>query len=369
MKNYLKNYKATLTVNGPVFIGSGREITKKEYLLLDGGNEIGVLDMPAFYEFLTHKHLQRQFDDFMLNDARSDLRHWLMEHRIAIAEVRKFFKYVLETGELQMVRKTQVMEFVKDPFGCPYVPGSSLKGMLRTILLTEDILSNPDDFSSDIRDLRSKIPQRNRKNLYLNREIKRIEDDAFHTLNRKMSKHGDAVNDALSGLIVSDSEPLDISSLVLCQKYDRNPAGIEKPLPLMRECLKPGTRVCVDITIDESKLSLNDQKIMESVNDFIQIYNEYFLSKFRDIKPAPSDTVYLGGGVGFVTKTIIYPAFGKDSPGIIADIFNNTKVPANHNHADDRRLGVSPHIVKCTRYMGKSVQMGPCTLSITENAG
>lgn len=31
------------------------------------------------------------------------------------------------------------MTCVTDPYGNPYIPGSSLKGMLRTILLSKDI--------------------------------------------------------------------------------------------------------------------------------------------------------------------------------------------------------------------------------------
>lgn len=34
------------------------------------------------------------------------------------------------------------MTCITDPYGNPYIPGSSLKGMLRTLLLGRDILQN-----------------------------------------------------------------------------------------------------------------------------------------------------------------------------------------------------------------------------------
>lgn len=367
MKDYLKKYQACLKATGPVFIGSGREITKKEYLLLRGGSQIGVLDMPAFYSFLGKRHLQHKFDDFLLYDSRSDLRNWLRNQKISFEEVKPFFRYILNTGEIEMQRKTQIMEFVKDPYGCPYVPGSSLKGMFRTILLAGKILDDPDNFTNEINGLCKNIPSQKRRDSYLHREIQQIENTAFHTLNRPKSKPWDAVNDALSGFIVSDSEPLELSSLILCQKYDRNPEGIEKTLPLMRECLKPGTEIRFTITIDERLIPLNAQEIMDDVNAFLNVYNKDFLSKFEDVDQPEKNTVYLGGGAGFATKTVDYPMLGEDDGiGAIADIFKNTGVPLKHKHEQDRKLGVSPHMVKLTRYQGKSYQMGQCRLSIEQ---
>ena len=37
-----------------------------------------------------------------------------------------------------------------------------------------------------------------------------------------------------------------------------------------------------------------------------------------------------------------------------------------HNHPDDVRLGVSPHIAKITKYNGQKYQFGQASLSIEE---
>ena len=46
------------------------------------------------------------------------------------------------------------------------------------------------------------------------------------------------------------------------------------------------------------------------------------------------------------------------------DIFEKTKVPREHKHEKDLLYGVSPHILKCTRYQGKEYMMGQCEMTL-----
>ena len=48
MERKLKTYQIHLKVNGPVFVGDGNEIQKKEYMFLNR-NTIGVIDGAKFY--------------------------------------------------------------------------------------------------------------------------------------------------------------------------------------------------------------------------------------------------------------------------------------------------------------------------------
>ena len=49
------------------------------------------------------------------------------------------------------------MTCVTDPYGNPYVPGSSLKGMLRTILLSKDIAQDQIKYKRDQSQIRSEL--------------------------------------------------------------------------------------------------------------------------------------------------------------------------------------------------------------------
>ena len=54
MSQYLKSYQVELRTVGPVFIGSGKEISKKEYIFLEN-KRIGILDIERLYFYLVKK--------------------------------------------------------------------------------------------------------------------------------------------------------------------------------------------------------------------------------------------------------------------------------------------------------------------------
>ena len=70
--------------------------------------------------------------------------------------------------------------------------------------------------------------------------------------------------------------------------------------------------------------------------------------------------VWLGGGCGFLSKTIIYPVFKNDAVRITDAIFKNTlgKNYSIHKHNKDISLRAAPHVCKCTYYDGRLYDMG-----------
>ena len=138
---------------------------------------------------------------------------------------------------------------------------------------------------------------------------------------------------------------------------------------ILRECLRSGTHIEFTITIDTQTCPYDVDKIMEAIKVFNDMYYDCFLSKFNS-KKRPEDTIYLGGGAGFVSKTIIYSLFGAEEGVEVAEnVFRNTlnrDVFISHGHKNDSRYGVSPHILKCTRMNGKRFQMGMCRFIIED---
>lgn len=372
MKNNLKSYQITLTAAGPVFVGSGKEISKKEYLFLQN-KKVAVLNIEKLYEMLVRKHLQREYEKYMLSNQKETLGVWLKRNQVSITDALQCVRYYLENQDtvVEKGRSLQIMECIKDPYGNPYIPGSSCKGMLRTILLYDDILRNPEKYrecremiKNELFSERSYRGQKNIRKQVLARTISEAEQKCYYLLNRQ-SERGNAVNDILSGLIVSDSDPLSIKDLILCQKIERCPDGSEKKMNLLRECLRPETKIEFPITVDESICPVTDKQIMRAIKNFSELYYDNFLKKFINSDSLMSDTVFLGGGSGFVSKTIIYALFpGKEGIKILQEIFRKTGVPENHNHKKDLQHGVAPHILKCTYWQGKTYQMGMCRCKI-----
>lgn len=370
MKDYLKVYKAKILVMSPTFVGSGKDISKKEYRLSDEEQKVVIYEPGKFYHLMQKAGKAPQYENFLMNDSRSTLEDWMRDNRVSFSSVDEAVRYSVSWGDRMDLggSKTQIMEFTKDPYGLPYVPGTSIKGMLRTILLGYEISQNPEKYSQQaeqIKRFRSDKPS----NRNYQRDAKNVESTAFNTLNKDEKKRENAVNDVMQGLIISDSKPLRLDDLVLCQKIEYHTNGEEKPLNILRECLRSGTYIDFTITIDTQTCPYDADKIMEAIKVFNDMYYDCFLSKFGS-KKRSADTVYLGGGAGFVSKTIIYQMFGPEEGLVVAEnVFRNTLHPRvfnEHGHKNDSRYGVSPHILKCTRLHGKRFQMGMCQFIIED---
>lgn len=360
MRNFLKNYEFTLTVKGPVHIGDGKTLTKVDYFFYK--DRIYFPNLHKMFLYIKQMHLTSDYESFMYS-ARNDLTYWLNDKRIISAVAEKCTDYSISLVGSSASKPRNLSTFVKDPYGNPYIPGSSLKGLIRTLLLAKEIVDNPDDYAEIERDIRRGIrnPRANKNNM-LNSESSTLEEIAFHKLNCS-DKRKNAVNDVFKGLIVSDSQPLSTNDLIITEKIDYNIVGNEKPLPLYRESLVPNTQVKFNVTIDTSIFNYTIDDILQAVKLFAEDYYTYFSSNFRGIKKPTSNTVWLGGGAGYVSKTIMYNLFGDDAYNIVSSVLN---VTTKHHHDKDTKKGVSPVTVKLTKYNNTLCHCGECTLSIAE---
>lgn len=127
---------------------------------------------------------------------------------------------------------SEVREFIKDPFGKPYIPGSSLKGCLRTALafvLSESVRPGP----KVLNNIRSQRPER-KEWLFTN------------TVNPLMFGRG-ATEDVLKAFIVRDSAPLEdfrqrfaMTHVKVMNIMQRN-FEAKYGMPIYLESLMPGT--------------------------------------------------------------------------------------------------------------------------------
>ena len=115
MQRNLKAYNIALETVGPVFVGSGREISKKEYVFLDRST-VGILNPVKLYQFMRKHHLQNDFENYLVNDFRQDLGQWLRQYKIDLKQIMPCVQYTLNSGDtvLQRGTKVSVMEHIKD---------------------------------------------------------------------------------------------------------------------------------------------------------------------------------------------------------------------------------------------------------------
>jgi len=366
MQEYLKHYQMRITAMSPIYVGDGNLIGKKEYIRKAPGQPIVIPDLNKMFADLQKMKKEQTFERFMLEDRNGDLGKWLDEQRISPQQIQSWTKYSLYSRDAfikpqngKPATPKGIQTFIKDAYGMPYVPGSCLKGMIRTALLTHEVKSNPGKFALQTRAIAATEGGRGSRNTYLKRETDNLEIEVFHTLNRDEKKKGDAVNSVMAGIIVSDSEPITMEQLTLSQKIDYNLDRRENPLPILRETLSPGTEIRFEITIDTKLCSYTIGDIMDALEEFQKDSYQWFYSRFRR-GSQEEGTVWLGGGTGFLSKTVLYPLFGEQAVGIIDFIFQNTlgKNYREHKHDQDRRKRLAPHVCKCTYYHGQLYDMG-----------
>lgn len=373
MKDYLQHYTMRLTALAPIHVGSGRLIGKKEYIQYGMKSPVMIPDQEKMIRDLCLLHKENAFASFMLSDdRRASLAEWLTEQRIEKARVQKWTSYTMDAGDAFIKTNgkgappKEINCFCKDSYGMAYVPGSTLKGMIRTALLIHEIRNGSESYGHLLEELEEASLRGGKRNSYLQKETQNLEMQAFHTLERPDTRTRDAVNSVMSGLVVGDSQPIPIAQIMLCQKIDYSLERREKPLPTLREALKPGTEVVFDLTIDSQLFPYDMEDILGALNEFQSDCYEYFYKRFGRGKNADG-IVWIGGGVGFLSKTILYSLYGEDAVRITDNIFRTTlskKIYDQHKHQRDLGLGIAPHVCKCTRYQGKLYDMGMGKLEI-----
>lgn len=372
MNNYLKRYRVTITALSPIHVGSGQTIGKKEYLYLKNNNKVVILDGAKLYKDICDRNLEDKYINYLKDseDKAPYLEDWLRKNNYRINDYKKWEKYELKVSENQKQGTLkEIHTFVKDAYGMPYVPGSSIKGMIRTALIAWELTRNP-EMRKKLRQQINEALTKNEEKNFLEEETSQLEQEILYTLGRNEDKNN-AVNDKLAGIRVSDSAPIAIQKLTLCQKIDTTLEGKDRKIPLMRECLPPKTEIIFDLTIDTTMKTYSMEDIIDAINKYQMICNKYFYREFMNVNPLQKNVVWLGGGCGFATKTILYALYQNKTKAVeaIDQIFKTTlgdDLYQQHKHDQDIEKQVAPHIRKRTSYARTKYDMGMAKLEYKE---
>ncbi len=367
MQSYLKTYELTFRTLSPVFIGSGSTITKKEYIYDRFANRILIPDMDKMFEELKKHKLLRQYEDYMVRE-NYDLLRFLRDYQISKTEYTSWCSRVEDMADIDAAARSikEILTFVKDPYGNPYVPGSSIKGMLRNALMSYLVLEDINlqkKYANKI-----KTARKDNRSKYLSYEARELDEELLHRTRCEGVRKEDKVNDVMAGFHVSDSEPISPERLCLCQKVDLKVDGSQGKLNILRECLKPGTKISFTITIDTQLFPYKMGEVQKAIRKFWENYKKEFMSCFKNCPKIPEEKylLLLGGGVGYPSKTVTYSiVHGREGVRQVSEILDATisgKARKEHRHQDDLKKGASPHVLKCTVYEGKLMQMGVCKI-------
>ncbi|MFR0734264.1 MAG: type III-A CRISPR-associated RAMP protein Csm5 [Oscillospiraceae bacterium] len=136
---HLQVYDLILKTRTPLFVGSGKKYVKKEYLFDPKGRRASFLKEDAFFQLLTDRNLEERYEQFMRGEQDNLHAFLTQDCQLRPEEVRSVIRYSVDASDAEVVKdkKREIHGFIRNAAGQVYLPGSSVKGAIRTALLLE----------------------------------------------------------------------------------------------------------------------------------------------------------------------------------------------------------------------------------------
>ncbi|WP_456328646.1 type III-A CRISPR-associated RAMP protein Csm5 [Archaeoglobus sp.] len=221
-----------LRVLSPTHIGSGEVLTDIDYVYIHTNEKVRVIDYERAWR----------------EDSR--IRERIERGVFNPREASNYYKYELKAF---CKPRGKVLEHIK-VLGKPYIPGSSLKGAIRTAILWKYLK----DRSLKVKSIG---------------ELRKFEQELF-TSNKR---------DLMSLLVVRDSKPVSLENLgvyetaVLSEASDGDrPILKEKKFRIYTESLIPKTKLEIDLVVKSKDLESWKDAIAEFTRHVISIERDFF---------------------------------------------------------------------------------------------
>lgn len=376
----------------PVHIGSGETLKAFEYLYDRKTCTVYFLDEAKWIAFLDKNNLIDKFFEYIekvsaaskgrVMFVEKNLWEWLKENGIANPDLHKLAIRQSEADTNTIVSKRSLNDIdchIALADGTPYIPGSSLKGLFRTAILHAEIKKMPAlaqrYWKKIVVTTNLDLHRQNSECARISRELEnellaKLDYTVAERFNRRVPAE---VKSVLRGLMVSDAVCTELIDTVILQRLDATTKTnhlyeAEKTLPLFHECIPANTRLKFSMTLDFDILSAigisSFEQVFQMARDFMldgverleKVFGNDFHEQFEEAKTADA---LIGGGVGFLTKTLIYslaPSH-EEAKKIAADYFDKAftfwnsvrhyREPAHWHEACDKEI--APRTLKLTR--------------------
>ncbi|ACX73082.1 CRISPR-associated RAMP protein, Csm5 family [Methanocaldococcus vulcanius M7] len=249
-----------LEILTPTHIGSGEKLLPTDYYPIKDmhGNitKIIVIDIDKLFNTLISMGVNVNEVVEILRESKSyPLTKIFEKYHL---KPKDFEKYPLDIVGGYGKYSMQINTFIKT-CGMPYIPGSSIKGAIRTALMYYIVKDNKKLLSDIINELNKIVTQKNAKNF-----VKRADDK----LDKKIFGN-DPKFDVLKSLIIRDSEKISLKKLKV---YKVEILGNDAPIPTYIEGLE-NIKINFEMQINDAILkNVNFNGMLKNI-DFELIKN------------------------------------------------------------------------------------------------
>lgn len=328
--------KYELECLAPIHIGSGVRLKKYDYIY-DGRGRVGTASFVSqgrLMRLLAAEGLVDAFAADLMGREVRDLGLWLREHHVQQARIKSIIThqakaYVSQLDQKELNKKTlndlACMMTLAD--GRPYIPGSSIKGAMRTAILHHLLQQNQALKTKYWGEVTRAIGDRSANAGGLKKKLQRLalalENELLAQLDYRDAKgelSDAAMRSVMRGLVVGDASPARPISTVILAKTDattkRGRDGkSQHAIPLVRECLPTGARLGLQLSLDPAVTSTIGLDSIATLLEWCREYSQFGLelldaafgqrysAAFGEAREAH---LLLGGGTGFISKTLFY---------------------------------------------------------------
>ena len=385
MSNRIDHAQLSLTIVSPTNIGGSETLTTKDYMYNYDAGEVYLLNNYEWFRFLGRHNKLAEFEIYMQNEmVRPNGRNmydWA-KNTIGSSQLTKdvlgpAIGSIIKSSIYNEGRKNSLNDItpqIRGANGEVYIPGSSIKGVIDSAIISH-MLRNNKAFRSNVqRELRKVLDVYKRKN------AGSLFKDIFKMVNQAIIKHIHVLtnNDgkplkgilasAFRGISVSDAMPMSAIQTEVLKKEDScvDEDGTHE-ISVHRECILPNQKFFFTLTLDTAitkgiGITSVDQ-VLEILQEDFDATHELLSSKFKKVSPSifkalePANA-YIGSNTGFVQKTIIMAAFtdneetGIDIIRAILDVKFQKAKHANKDHF------MAPRAIKLVKWNGHYYEMG-----------
>lgn len=403
-----------LEVITPVTIGNGQDLKVLDYILDTVKQKVYILNQKKWLQYLYSIDKLSEYELYVenyTNGEKETIYEW-MKRTIGIPKdsvltsvSKQQLGYEPSSTKKKSLNDIKLCMSLLD--GTPYIPGSSLKGVIISSIVAH-IIKNNEEFREEWRkkfvDAVNKQKEFEKKqekqdNLEetiidyeesLNELIETIynyrKDQGASTLTTIKTSTGTAVKDSVNKLFhaisVSDIMLSNNNSMAtyILPRFDSvvrtNTDTTETKkhsLPIYRECIIPNTKLKGTLSVNFDELGKVDIKTTDDLIKIVEEHTQRLVSRWKDVftkKPESSyiteldqATCLLGSSVGFLHKTLLLPLFdhqeGKVNEyevNVVRSILGLQSQSKDHGHDEDKII--SPRTLKLTKYAGKHYIFG-----------
>ena len=385
MSNRIDHAQLSLTIVSPTNIGGPENLTTKDYMYNYDAGEVYLLNNYEWFRFLAHHNKLEEFElymqDEMIRPNGRTMYDWAKNaigaSQLTKDTLRSAIGSIMKSSIYNKGRKNSLNDItpqIRGANGDVYIPGSSIKGVIDSAILSH-MLRNNKAFRSNVqRELRKVLDVYKRKN------ARSLFKDIFKMVNLAILKHIHVLTNnegkpfkgilasAFRGISISDAMPMDVIKTEVLKKEDSciDEDGIHD-ISVHRECILPNQQFSFTLTLDTAMTKEIGITSIDQVLDILQedfdATHKLLASKFKKVSPSvfkalDSANAYIGSNTGFIQKTIIMAAFTDDEKtgiDIIRAILDVNFQKAKH---DSKDKFMAPRAIKLVKWNGNYYEMG-----------